>query len=90
LARAAAGAPAGGLPADVRKDDAMSEKSGLGGLFDKARDLVTDERNIRQAKELATDKNVDTAAEHLKRVAPDRVDGLVDKAAAQAKKHNDR
>ncbi|SKC71649.1 hypothetical protein [Krasilnikoviella flava] len=58
----------------------MSESSGLGGLFDKAKE---------KAKELATDENIDKAAEQVKKATPDNVDGYVDKAAAEAKKRND-
>lgn len=58
----------------------MSESSGLGGLFDKAKDKL---------KDLATDENIDKAAEQVKKATPDNVDGYVDKAAAEAKKRND-
>jgi hypothetical protein len=58
----------------------MSESSGLGGLFDKAKDKI---------KDLATDENIDKAAAEVKKRTPDNVDGYVDKAAAEAKKRND-
>ncbi|GAA1736938.1 hypothetical protein GCM10009809_35180 [Isoptericola hypogeus] len=54
----------------------MGEGSGLGGLFDKA-------------KKLATDENIDKVAEQVKKVAPEKYDGHVDKAAEEAKKRND-
>jgi hypothetical protein len=57
----------------------MGESSGLGGLFDKAKDAV---------KDLATDENIDKAAEEVKKRTPDSVDGYVDKAADEAKKRN--
>jgi len=43
---------------------------------------------IRKAKGLATDENLDKAAEAVKKVTPDSVDRHVDSAAEQAKKHN--
>ncbi|MEL7974877.1 Rv0909 family putative TA system antitoxin [Isoptericola sp. F-RaC21] len=58
----------------------MGESSGLGGLFDKAKDAL---------KDVATDENIDKAAEQVKKVTPDTVDGYVDKAAQEAKKRND-
>ena len=58
----------------------MSESSGLGGLFDKAKEKI---------KDLATDENIDKAAAEVKKRTPDNVDGYVDKAAAEAKKRND-
>ncbi|MFD6179331.1 MULTISPECIES: Rv0909 family putative TA system antitoxin [unclassified Isoptericola] len=57
----------------------MGESSGLGGLFDKAKDAV---------KDLATDENIDKAADEVKKRTPDTVDGYVDKAAEEAKKRN--
>ncbi|AEG44418.1 hypothetical protein [Isoptericola variabilis] len=62
--------------------------SGLGDMLDKAKGLATPE-NIEKVKSLATDENVDTVADKIKEFAPDRVDGLVDKAADQAKRLND-
>ncbi|MCK9793481.1 antitoxin [Isoptericola sp. 4D.3] len=58
----------------------MSQGSGPGGLFDKAKDKL---------KDLATDENLDKAAEQIKKVTPDKVDGYVDKAAEEARKRND-
>ncbi|MGC5166373.1 hypothetical protein [Luteimicrobium sp. DT211] len=58
------------------EDEVAKAKSGLGGLVDKA-------------KELATDDKIDGTAEKLKGLAPDSVDGYVDKAAEQAKRLND-
>ncbi|MCA5894021.1 hypothetical protein LEP48_11780 [Isoptericola sp. NEAU-Y5] len=52
------------------------ESSGLDGL-------------IAKAKALATDENLDKAADAIKKVAPDKVDRHVDSAAEQAKKYND-
>jgi hypothetical protein len=60
---------------------------GLGDMVGKVKKLATPE-NIERAKRLATDENVDTVAQKIKRVAPDKADGLVDKAAEQAKKLN--
>lgn len=57
----------------------MGESSGLGGLFDKAKDTI---------KDLATDENIDKAADQVKTATPDTVDGYVDKAAEEAKKRN--
>lgn len=53
----------------------MSENSGLGGLADKAKGLVDDDK-IDQAAEAAKDKT------------PEQADGAIDKAAEQAKKFN--
>lgn len=41
----------------------------------------------RKAQDLATDENVDKAAEAIKKVAPDSADRRVDEVAEQAKKH---
>lgn len=58
----------------------MAEGSSGGGLFDKAKDAV---------RNLATDENVDKAAEKAKEYTPDSVDGYVDKAADAAKERNE-
>ncbi|WP_125777829.1 hypothetical protein [Antribacter gilvus] len=58
---------------------------GLGDMFDKAKDFVTDADNVEKAKGYLTDENVDGAAEKLKEFAPDNVDGFVDTAADKAK-----
>jgi hypothetical protein len=56
------------------------------GLFDKAKDMATDPENVERAKKLLTDENVDAAAEKLKDIAPDQVDGAIDGLADKAKK----
>lgn len=60
---------------------------GLGDMLGKAKRLATPE-NIERARRLATDENVDAVARKVKRVAPGKADGLVDKAAERAKKLN--
>ncbi|GAA1871413.1 hypothetical protein [Myceligenerans crystallogenes] len=55
------------------------------GLFDAAKDFVTDPENIAKAKELATDENVDMAAGKLRELAPEQADGAIDGLADQAK-----
>ena len=55
------------------------------GLFDKAKEFVTDPDNIEKAKEQLTDENVDAATDKLKELAPDRVDGAIDTLGDKAK-----
>ncbi|MFC8598138.1 MULTISPECIES: antitoxin [unclassified Isoptericola] len=55
----------------------MTESSGRGGLFDKAKDAL---------QGLVTDENIDKVADEVKKRTPERVDGYVDKAAEEARK----
>ncbi|MBO0610610.1 hypothetical protein [Myceligenerans salitolerans] len=55
------------------------------GLFEAAKNFVTDPENIARAKELLTDENVDAAAGKLKELAPEQVRGAVDGLAEKAK-----
>lgn len=55
------------------------------GLFDKAKEFVTDPDNIEKAKEQLNDGNVDAATEKLKEVTPDQADGLIDSLGEKAK-----
>ncbi|MEV0949265.1 hypothetical protein [Promicromonospora sp. NPDC050249] len=55
------------------------------GLFDKAKEFVTDPDNIEKAKEQLNDGNVDAATDKLKEVAPDKADGLIDSLGEKAK-----
>lgn len=55
------------------------------GLFDQAKDFVTDPDNIEKAKEQLNEGNVDAATEKLKEVAPDQADGLIDQLGEKAK-----
>lgn len=65
---------------DEAKDKAAAAageaKEGLGGLVDKAKGFLTDEK-------------IDEVAEKIKAVAPDSVDGHVDSLAEKAKEAND-
>ncbi|MET4222938.1 hypothetical protein ACWFNS_08785 [Oerskovia enterophila] len=65
---------------DEAKDKAAAAageaKEGLGGLLDKAKEFLTDDR-------------IDDVAEKIKGIAPDSVDGHVDTLAAKAKEVND-
>lgn len=65
---------------DEAKDKAAAAageaKEGLGGLLDKAKEFLTDDR-------------IDDVAEKIKGIAPDSVDGHVDALAEKAKKAND-
>jgi hypothetical protein len=58
------------------------------GLFDKAREFVTDPDNVAKAKEQLTDERVDGATDRLKELAPDRVDGAIDSLSDRAKDWN--
>jgi hypothetical protein len=55
------------------------------GLFDKAKEFVTNPENVEKAKEQLTDENVDAATEKLKSFAPDQADGAIDAAGEKAK-----
>jgi len=55
------------------------------GLFDKAKDFVTDPDNVAKAKEQLTDENVDAATDKLKELAPDKADGAIDSLGDKAK-----
>ncbi|KRC35718.1 MULTISPECIES: hypothetical protein [Oerskovia] len=65
---------------DEAKDKAAAAageaKEGLGGLLDKAKEFLTDDR-------------IDDVAEKIKGIAPDSVDGHVDTLAEKAKEVND-
>jgi len=63
---------------------------GTDGLFDKAKDAVGGvDGLLDKAKDLATDENVDKAAEAIKQHTPDKIDTVVDSLAAKAKEAND-
>jgi hypothetical protein len=55
------------------------------GLFDKAKEFVTDPDNLAKAKEQLTDENVDAATDKLKDIAPDKADGAIDTLGQKAK-----
>jgi hypothetical protein len=55
------------------------------GLFDKAKEFVTDPDNVEKAKEQLTDENVDAATDKLKEFAPDQADGAIDALGDKAK-----
>lgn len=55
------------------------------GLFDKAKEFVTDPDNVAKAKEQLTDENVDAATDKLKEFAPDQADGAIDALGEKAK-----
>ncbi|MFI6425888.1 hypothetical protein [Promicromonospora sp. NPDC050880] len=55
------------------------------GLFDKAKEFVTDPDNVAKAKEQLTDENVDAATDKLKEFAPDQADGAIDTLGEKAK-----
>ena len=55
------------------------------GLFDKAKEFVTDPDNLAKAKEQLTDENVDAATDKLKEFAPDKADGAIDALGEKAK-----
>jgi len=55
------------------------------GLFDKAKEFVTDPDNLAKAKEQLTDENVDAATDKLKEIAPDKADGAIDALGEKAK-----
>lgn len=55
------------------------------GLFDKAKDFVSDPDNVAKAKEQLTDENVDAASDKLKQFAPDQADGAIDSMGDRAK-----
>ncbi|MEV0889777.1 hypothetical protein [Promicromonospora sp. MEB111] len=55
------------------------------GLFDKAKEFVTDPDNVAKAKEQLTDENVDAATDKLKEFAPDKADGAIDALGEKAK-----
>ncbi|MFI2488535.1 hypothetical protein ACH47X_16630 [Promicromonospora kroppenstedtii] len=55
------------------------------GLFDKAKEFVTDPDNVAKAKEQLTDENVDAATDKLKGFAPDQADGAIDSLGEKAK-----
>lgn len=65
---------------DDAKDKAAAAgndaKEGLGGLVDKAKGFLTDDK-------------IDEVAEKIKGIAPDSVDGHVDTLAEKAKEAND-
>jgi hypothetical protein len=55
------------------------------GLFDKAKEFVSDPDNVAKAKEQLTDENVDAASDKLKEFAPDKADGAIDSLGERAK-----
>ena len=55
------------------------------GLFDSAKDFLTDPDNLAKAKEQLTDENVDAATDKLKELAPDQADGAIDSLGEKAK-----
>ncbi|MFI2364971.1 hypothetical protein [Promicromonospora sp. NPDC019610] len=59
------------------------------GLFDKAKEFVTDPDNVAKAKEQLTDENVDAATDKLKEIAPDKADGAIDSLGEKAKDFRD-
>lgn len=59
------------------------------GLFDKAKEFVTDPDNVAKAKEQLTDENVDAATDKLKELAPDKADGAIDSLGEKAKDFRD-
>ena len=61
------------------------EKESDMGLFDKAKEFVTDPDNLAKAKEQLTDENVDAATDKLKEIAPDKADGAIDALGEKAK-----
>ncbi|MFD7022718.1 hypothetical protein [Promicromonospora sukumoe] len=58
------------------------------GLFDKAKEFVTDPDNVAKAKEQLTDERIDGATERLKELAPDKADGAIDSLGERAKDWN--
>lgn len=58
------------------------------GLFDKAKEFVTDPDNVQKAKEQLTDERVDGATDKLKDLAPDQADGAIDSLGDQVKEWN--
>jgi len=58
------------------------------GLFDKAKEFVTDPDNVAKAKEQITDERVDDATDRLKGLAPDKADGAIDALGDRAKEWN--
>jgi hypothetical protein len=65
------------------------EKESDMGLFDKAKEFVTDPDNVAKAKEQLTDENVDAATDKLKEFAPDKADGAIDSLGEKAKDFRD-
>ena len=55
------------------------------GLFDKAKEFVSDPDNVSKAREQLTDENVDAASDKLKEFAPDKADGAIDSLGTRAK-----
>ncbi|GAA1871418.1 hypothetical protein [Myceligenerans crystallogenes] len=55
------------------------------GLFDSAKDMANDPENQEKLKGLASEENVDKAAEKAKDIAPDQADGGIDDLADKAK-----
>jgi hypothetical protein len=55
------------------------------GLFDKAKEFVTDPANVAKAKEQMTDEHVGAATDKLKQFAPDQADGAIDSVGERAK-----
>ncbi|HEV6953416.1 MAG TPA: hypothetical protein VKY86_09210 [Promicromonospora sp.] len=55
------------------------------GLFDKAKDFVTDKDNVEKAREQLTDERVDAATDRLKDLAPDKADGAIDQLGDRVK-----
>jgi len=76
---------------------------GLGDIVNKAKEALTGEGHddlagkasagkdglVDKAKEILTDERIDQAADAIKKVTPDSIDGKVDQIAEQAKKFND-
>ena len=54
------------------------------GLFDKAKDFVSDPDNVAKAKEQMTEENVGSATDKLKEFAPDQADGAIDSLGERA------
>ena len=65
---------------------------GLDDLVNKAKGAlagVDKDELVGKAKEFATDERIDQAAEAIKKVTPDSIDGKVDSLAEKAKGLND-
>lgn len=60
------------------------------GIFDKAKDAVGGADGLLdKVKDLATDENIEKAAETIKQHTPEQIDSVVDSLAEKAKQAND-
>ncbi|MDQ2624810.1 MAG: hypothetical protein M3Y20_06570 [Actinomycetota bacterium] len=60
------------------------------GIFDKAKDAVGGADGLLdKVKDLATDENIEKAAETIKPHTPEQIDSVVDSLAEKAKQAND-